>query len=111
MPALVLSSLAFLFVVGNGFRKLGYLHFDVLFVVWIDGGVVGKGQDGEALCSVIDLVVFFVTLFLLQRFLDTIFHSFVLVLSFNPPHHCLLSSSGYPPQLGCEFAAWFELDF
>ena len=48
MPALVLSSLAFLFVVGNGFRKLGYLHFDVLFVIWIDGGVIGKGQDGES---------------------------------------------------------------
>ena len=48
MPVLVSLSLAFLFVVGNGFRKLGYLHFDVLFVIWIDGGVVGKGQDGES---------------------------------------------------------------
>ncbi len=48
MPALVSSPLAFLFVVGDGFRKLGYLHFDVLFVIWIDGGVVGKGQDGES---------------------------------------------------------------
>ncbi len=47
MQALVSSLLAFLFVVGDGFRKLGYLHFDVLFVIWIDGGVVGKGQDGE----------------------------------------------------------------
>ncbi len=49
MPALVSLLLAFLFVVGNGFRKLGYLHFDVLFVIWIDGGVVGKGQDGESI--------------------------------------------------------------
>jgi hypothetical protein len=48
MPALVLLSLAFLFVVSDGFRKLGYLHFDVLFVIWIDGGVIGKGQDGES---------------------------------------------------------------
>jgi hypothetical protein len=52
MPALVSLLLAFLFVVGNGFRKLGYLHFDVLFVIWIDGGVVGKGQDGEKRCVV-----------------------------------------------------------
>jgi hypothetical protein len=49
MPALVSSSLAFLFVVGNSFRKLGYLQIDVLFVIWIDGGVVGKGQDGESI--------------------------------------------------------------
>ncbi len=49
MPALVLSSLAFLFVVGDGFRKLGYLHFVVLLVIWIDGGVIGKGQDGESI--------------------------------------------------------------
>ena len=49
MPALVSLLLAFLFVVGNGFRKLGYLHVDVLFVIWIDGGVVGKGQDGESI--------------------------------------------------------------
>ncbi len=33
MPALVLLLLAFLFVVGNGFRKLVYLHIDVLFVI------------------------------------------------------------------------------
>jgi hypothetical protein len=48
MLALVSLLLAFLFVVSNGFRKLGYLHFDVLFVIWIDGGVVSKGQDGES---------------------------------------------------------------
>jgi hypothetical protein len=48
MPELVSLSLAFLFVVGNGFRKLGYLHVDVLFIIWIDGGVVGEGQDGES---------------------------------------------------------------
>ncbi len=48
MPALVSLSLAFLFVIGNSFHKLGYLHFDVLFVILIDGGVVGKGQDGES---------------------------------------------------------------
>jgi hypothetical protein len=53
----------------------------------------------KALCSVIALVVFVVTLVLLQRFPDTIFQSFVLVLSFNPPHRHLLSSSGYPPNL------------
>jgi hypothetical protein len=51
----------------------------------------------KVLCSVIALVMFVVTLFLLQCFPDTIFQSFVLVLSFNPPHRHLLSSSGYPP--------------
>ena len=49
MLTLVSSLLVFLFVVGDGFCKLGYLHFDVLFVIWIDGGVVGKGQDGESI--------------------------------------------------------------
>ncbi len=49
MPALVSSLMAFLFVVGDGFRKLGYLHFDMLFVIWIDGGVIGKGQDGKSI--------------------------------------------------------------
>ncbi len=53
----------------------------------------------KALCSVIALVVFVVKLFLLQRFLDTIFQSFVSVLSFNPPHRHSLSSSGYPLNL------------
>jgi hypothetical protein len=48
MPVLVTPLLAFLFVVGDSFRKLGYLHVDVLFVIWIDGGVVGQGQDGES---------------------------------------------------------------
>jgi hypothetical protein len=48
MPALVSLLLAFLFVVSNSFHKLGYLHVDMLFVIWIDGGVVGKGQDGES---------------------------------------------------------------
>jgi hypothetical protein len=48
MPALVSSLLAFLFLVNDGSRKLGYLHFDMLFVIWIDGGVVEKGQEGES---------------------------------------------------------------
>ncbi len=74
-------------------------------------GLLERDKMVKVLCSVKALVVFVVTLFSLQRFLDTIFHSFVLVLSFNPPHCHSLSSSGYPPQLGCEFAAWFELDF
>ncbi len=62
-------------------------------------GSLERDKMVKALCSVIVLVVFFVTLFLLQRFPDTIFQSFVLVLSFNPPHRHSLSSSGYPPNL------------
>jgi hypothetical protein len=63
----------------------------------------------KALCSVIALVVFVARLFLLQRFLDTIFHSFVLVLSFNPPHHHSLSSSGYPPNLAVNLLCGLNL--
>jgi hypothetical protein len=62
-------------------------------------GLLERDKMVKALCSVIALVVFIVTLFLLRRFPDTIFQSFVLVLSFNPPHCHLLSSSGYPPNL------------
>ncbi len=60
-------------------------------------GLLERDKMVNALCSVIALVVFVVTLFLLQPFLDTIFQSFVSVLSFNPPHRHLLSSSRYPP--------------
>jgi hypothetical protein len=62
-------------------------------------GLLKMDKMVKALCSVIALVVFVVALYLLQCFLDTIFQSFVLVLSFNPPHRHLLSSSGYPPNL------------
>ncbi len=60
-------------------------------------GSLERDKMVKALCSVIALVVVVVKLFLLQCFPDTIFHSFVLVLSFNPPRRHLLSSSGYPP--------------
>jgi hypothetical protein len=111
MPALVSSLLAFLFVVGNGFRKLGYLHFDVFFVIWIDGGVVGKGQDGENVvkcdsiggvcCNIIFIAMFsgyYLPLICLGAFLQPPTLSFAVILRILP-------------QLGCEFAAWFELDF
>jgi hypothetical protein len=62
-------------------------------------GLLERDKMVNALCSVIVLVVFVVMLVLLQRFLDTIFQSFVLVLSFNPPHHHSLSSSEYPSNL------------
>ncbi len=62
-------------------------------------GLFERDKMVEALCSLIALVVFVVTLFLLRRFPDTIFHAFVSVLSFNPPHRHSLSSSGYPPNL------------
>ncbi len=62
-------------------------------------GLLERDKMVKALCSVIELVVFVVTLFLLQCFPDTIFQSFVSVLSFNLPHRHLLSSSGYPPNL------------
>ncbi len=62
-------------------------------------GSMERDKMVNALCSVIALVVFVVTLVLLQHFPDTIFQSFVSVLSFNPPHRHLLSSSRYPPNL------------
>ncbi len=73
-------------MVGNGFCKLRYLHVDVLLSFGLIVGSLESDKMVKALCSVIALVVFVVTLFLLQRFPDTIFQSFVSVLSFNPPH-------------------------
>jgi hypothetical protein len=66
-------------------------------------GSLERDKMVKALCSVIALVVFIVMLFLLQRFPDTIFQSFVSVLSFNPPHSHLLSSSGHPPNSAVNF--------
>ena len=63
-------------------------------------GLLERDKMLKALCSVTMLFFVTVILFLLQYLPFTTFHPSVsFVLSFNPPHRHLLSSSIFPPSL------------